>query len=233
MQRYTTVFLDLDKTLFDFHASQHLALERIFRQEQLPFTPENEQFYVQTNHHLWQVFDQGGIAQDDLGPKRWEELLRHLGLDTGRADALNDAYEHALGEYGILLPGAEELCQALAESCALYILTNGMVISQTGRLARSAVAPYIRKMYISQAMGCRKPEPAFFHQVIADLALTKEELAKTVMVGDGLVTDIQGGIQAGLDTIWVCWKGETPPPDLRPTWIARSMEDIRRIILGA
>ncbi|MBE5783108.1 MAG: noncanonical pyrimidine nucleotidase, YjjG family [Clostridiales bacterium] len=232
MQRYSTVFFDADQTLFDFHAAEHLALCQVMKDYHLPVTEETIGFYVDTNRGLWKLFDQGGITQKELGIERFSRLLEHVGANRNQGAEMNAAYELALGQHGILLPGALELCRRLAPLCRLFILTNGMTRSQTGRLERSAIKEYIEKMYISQAIGCQKPMKAFFDYVFDDLQLTKEQLPSAVMVGDSLNSDIQGGIHAGIDTIWYHPSGNESPAPLTPTWEARSLEEIGRIILG-
>ena len=50
-------------------------------------------------------------------------------------------------------------------------------------------------------MGVRKPERAYFELVYKDLHMTWERWHRTVIVGDGLSSDIQGGVNGHLDTI--------------------------------
>lgn len=233
MQRYSTVFLDLDNTLFDFHVAEHLALQQVMERFRIPFTEENERIYVEENRALWQKFDRGEVTQQQVGIGRFRGLLSRLKLDESRAEAMNDDYEVTLGKFGILLPGAEALCRRLSGSCNLYILTNGMSRSQRGRLSGSTIQPYIKDIFISQELGCQKPMKEYFDRVMGDLGLSQEQLKQTVMVGDSLSSDILGGIRAGLDTIWYHpGRGNQPPDDMKPTWEARTLEQIGDIILG-
>lgn len=62
-----------------------------------------------------------------------------------------------------------------------------------GRLNTSPIRPYIEKMYISGEMGIRKPEAGFFQIVYDDLGMTPERWKRTVIVGDGLGSDILAG----------------------------------------
>ncbi|MBE5787958.1 MAG: noncanonical pyrimidine nucleotidase, YjjG family [Clostridiales bacterium] len=232
MQRYSIVFLDMDQTLFDFHAAEHLALQQVLQRFNIDVTDENERLYKASNQAMWRQFDQGLITQQQVGVGRFAGLLAALHMDEALAAAMNDDYELTLGLYGILLPGAEELCRRLSEKCSLYILTNGMSRSQRGRLSRSDIQPYIRRMFVSQEMGCQKPMKEYFRQVFDTLELTEEQRKQVIMVGDSLTSDIQGGINAGLDTIWYHPKGNEPPKEQRPTWEAKSLEQIGNIILG-
>lgn len=232
MQRYTTIFLDADQTLFDFHAAEHQALRQVMESFSIIPTDENMAFYKETNRGLWRQFDQGEITQQALGVARFARLLKHLDKNEEKGAEMNRAYEETLGLFGILLPGAEALCQRLFPHCQLFILTNGMTRSQTGRLDRSGIKPYIQRMFVSQAMGCQKPQRAYFEAVFSALNLSPDQLKKAVMVGDSLHSDIEGGINAGIDTIWFHPQGNESPAPLNPTWEARSLKEIGDIILG-
>ena len=81
-----------------------------------------------------------------------------------------------------MLPGAEEMCRTLARHCTLYIITNGLHTAQTGRFDKSPIKPYIREMFISQDMGCQKPEREYFDKVFQ--AIGPVDRSRTVIVGD-------------------------------------------------
>ena len=57
-----------------------------------------------------------------------------------------------------------------------------------------------------------------------------EDLRRCVMVGDGLSSDVKGALAAGLDVIWFAPAGQEAPAGTRPTYTARSLEEIGRII---
>ena len=52
------------------------------------------------------------------------------------------------------------------------------------------------------------------------------------MVGDSLTSDMQGGLNAQLDTIWYNPHQKPADPKIPVTWEADSMEAIGDIILG-
>ena len=145
---------------------------------------------------------------------------------------MNRQYLEALGSHSYLLDGAEELCRSLAPYCKQYIVTNGITAAQVGLLSRSPIRHYIEKMYISGEMGIRKPEAGFFQIVYNDLDMTPERWKRTVIVGDGLGSDILGGYNAHVDTIWYNPGKKSNDTGILPTWEAADFSEIRRIILG-
>ena len=99
---------------------------------------------------------------------------------------------------------------------------------QYARLAGSPLKPYLERLFISGEMGTRKPEAAFFRAALS--AMGAEDRKRCVMVGDGLGSDVKGALSVGLDVIWFAPRGGIAPAELQPTYTARSLEEIGRII---
>lgn len=229
MQRYHTVLFDADNTLFDFDRAEHEALGRALRERGYPDDDATRETYLAINRELWHRFDLGEADQDWLLVERFRRFEAAMG---GHHDPerFNRDYLTYLGEGAFLLPGAMELCRTLSERCTLAIVTNGATIAQTGRFARSGLAPYFKGLFISQELGCRKPERAYFDTVLSRLGVVDRR--DTVVVGDNLRSDIQGGINAGLDTIWYYPGGGGPEGDIVPTHTAENYGQVAALILG-
>ena len=60
---------------------------------------------------------------------------------------------------------------------------------------------FFEKVFVSQAIGHNKPAKEFFDGCFAQIP--DFDITKAVMVGDSLSSDIKGGINAGLKTVWV------------------------------
>ena len=220
---YDIVLLDADMTIWDFEASEKYALRDVVERLGVPMTEEIMQHYHEVNDALWHAFDLKQVTREDLAVRRFEDLLQFVGR-AGKPMEMNDYYQHRLGEYSIMLPGAEGMCRQLAERSTLYILTNGMHDAQTGRFEKSPIKPYIKEMFISQDMGCQKPDQEYYDKVFEIIGL--KDKSRAVMVGDSLTSDIQGGINGGVDTIWYNPKGKPVNPAIMPTYIARTMDEI-------
>ena len=50
------------------------------------------------------------------------------------------------------------------------------------------------------------------------------------MVGDSLTSDIQGGINGGVDTIWYNAKRKPHDPNIMPTYTAYTMEEVVELV---
>lgn len=226
--RYQFVLFDADNTLFDFDLAEHKALVKSLAHWGYPTDEATQQTYLAINRALWAGFDRGEVSREELVIRRFARLQEKLG---GRRDPaeMNRFYLTALGEGSDLLPGAEELCRALAPHCILAIVTNGLALAQRSRFAGSALSDVIGHVFISEAMGCQKPQKEYFDKVCAALNIT--DRTRAVVVGDNLHSDILGGINAGIDTIWYDPKGRPGSADIVPTHRAADFDALRALLL--
>lgn len=226
---YTTILLDADMTIWDFEASEKYALRDVVTELGVAMTEEIMMHYQEVNAALWHAFDLKQVTREELKVQRFADLLEFVGKEADPAE-MNARYLERLGNYSIMLPGAEEMCKTLAEHGTLYILTNGMHTAQMGRFNQSPIKPYIKQMFISEDMGCQKPDAEYYNQVFAAIGLTDKSTA--VMVGDSLTSDIQGGINGGIDTIWYNPSHKAANPNILPTHTAFTMDEIVNLIIS-
>ena len=228
MPRYDVILFDADNTLFDFDRAEEEALRATLARYGLPVTARSVAAYLAINRELWARFDRGEVSREWLVVERFARLLRTLGR-PGDPAAMNRAYLTRLGEGAFLLPGAEALCRALAPRCTLAIVTNGVARAQRGRFERSPLAGLISHLFISEELGAAKPDPAFFDAVLR--ALGGPDKSRVLMVGDNLATDVRGGLEAGLPTVWYNPRGLPNPTPWVPTWTAETYPQLEALIL--
>lgn len=228
MNRYEYVLLDVDNTLFDFDRAEDTALKRVLAARGYPVTEETIRTYVTINQGLWSSYERGEIPQSEILAQRFLRFQQALGGDYD-PDQFNLDYMNQLAACGFLLPGALEFCQRLSGSCTLAIVTNGAVRTQHGRLDPSPISPLMQGIFISEEVGFQKPDSRYFDVVCRKLAVL--DRAQAVVFGDGLASDIRGGANAGIDTIWYNPRGLSSG-DLRPTWQAKTYGEAASIILG-
>ena len=91
------------------------------------------------------------------------------------------------------------------------MVSNGTVQAQTAKLRRSGLDRLMDGIFLSERIGAEKPDIAFFAAVFA--AIGPVDKAETLIVGDSLTSDIQGGRNAGIQTCWYAPNGgESPLP---------------------
>ena len=224
MARYKTVLLDADGTLLDFEATERQALRRTLENRGLTLDEGRMATYLGINRPLWAAMHRGEVSQDALMVERFTRFAKELGLEAD-AEAWNEEYLDYLGDCGDVIPGAVELLKALKPYCTLVLATNGQQDAQRKRLEGNPITPYLDHVFISQEMGLNKPDKRYFDHILEALHADR---STTVMVGDDLGSDIQGAINAGIDSIWYSQTKERNP---LPTYQADSLAQVAAIIL--
>ena len=228
MSKYTTVLFDADATLFDFKKSEHSAVIDCLKLAGLPATEEVIGKYSEINDGYWKKLERGEVTRSQLFVARWRDLIDFYGFDFD-AQIIADLYPKKLAEKCFLIEGAEDICKALYGKVKLYIVTNGFAKVQHGRFDKSSIRKYFDDMFISEELGAEKPSSDYFDAVFEKIPNSNRE--QTIIIGDSLTSDIQGGINAGIDTCWFNPFGKSAPTNLNITYTITELPEIKDIII--
>ena len=197
---YKFLLFDLDHTLLDFDAAEDVALSHLLKEEGVEDIQAYKDYYVPMNKTLWKDLELKKITKQELVNTRFAKLFAHFGIEKDGA-YLAERYQFFLSKQGQIFPGVEDLLKKLIhQGFELYAATNGITFIQTGRLEQSGIAPYFKEIFISEQLHTQKPDAAFYEKIGARIPNFDKD--HTLMIGDSLSADIQGGNNAGIDTIW-------------------------------
>ena len=197
---YNFLLFDLDHTLLDFDAAEDVALTQLLKEEGVADIQAYKDYYVPMNKSLWKDLEEKKITKQELVNTRFSKLFSHFGIEKDSV-YLAERYQFYLAQQGQVFSGAMELLDSLIDrGYELYAATNGITTIQTGRMARSGLAPYFNQVFISEQLQTQKPDALFYEKIGQQIAGFSKE--KTLMIGDSITADIQGGNNAGIDTIW-------------------------------
>ena len=197
--KYKFLFFDLDHTLLDFDAAEDIALTQLL-EEEVEDIQAYKDYYVPMNKALWKDLEQKKITKAELINTRFAKLFAHFGIEKDGA-YLAEHYQFFLSKQGQTFPGVEDLLKTLIhQGYELYAATNGITFIQTGRLEQSGISPFFKEIFISEQLHTQKPDAAFYEKIGARIPNFDKNHA--LMIGDSLSADIQGGNNAGIDTIW-------------------------------
>ena len=197
---YNFLLFDLDHTLLDFDAAEDVALTQLLKEEGVADIQAYKDYYVPMNKSLWKDLELKKIRKQELVNTRFSKLFSHFGIEKDGV-YLAERYQFFLAQQGQVFSGAMELLDSLIDrGYELYAATNGITAIQTGRMVQSGLAPYFNQVFISEQLQTQKPDALFYEKIGQQIAGFSKE--KTLMIGDSLTADIQGGNNAGIDTIW-------------------------------
>lgn len=220
------LLLDLDDTILDFHKAERIALSKTFRDFGLEPAEDVLDLYHKINKWHWEQLELGVMTRDQVLVNRFGALFEKVGMTVDPA-ACAKSYESNLGIGHYFLPGAEEAVKRLSERCRLFLVSNGTATVQHSRLTSAGLYPYFEQVFISQEIGYNKPDKAYFDRCFERIPGFAPE--KALMVGDSLTSDIKGGINAGLKTVWVN-PAHKNCGDIRPDYEIEGLSDLEGLL---
>lgn len=221
--RINNILLDLDNTILDFNQAERHALARTLRKIGIEPTNQITSNYSDINLQHWKLLELGQISREELKVRRFSVFLDGLGSNASPEEAAR-TYESYLGQGHYFLEGAEELLANLYANYRLYLATNGIAHVQKGRIESAGIAPYFEEIFVSQLVGYNKPDVRFFDACFAKIP--EFDRRETVIIGDSLSSDIQGGLNAGIHTIWFNLFGEENRSEIQPDHEVRHLDEI-------
>lgn len=224
--RYGVVLFDFDHTLLDSDASLAGAYDVTMRGVGVDDPSAVYPIFDQINRSLWLRVEAHELSPNEVRVRRFEQLIDRLGLDAD-ADSMASAFVDGLVDCGELLPGAQTLLDDLAGEHRLALVTNGIGSVQRGRLARLGIDRYFETVTISGEVGVNKPGAEIFDLTFDDMVVTDRD--DVVMVGDNLGSDVLGGINAGIDTIWFN-PGRVEAGDPVPTHTVATLMEVSPLV---
>ncbi|MBR7083471.1 MAG: HAD-IA family hydrolase, partial [Clostridia bacterium] len=88
----------------------------------------------------------------------------------------------------------------------------------------SGVDKYVDGVFISQEIGADKPSKEYFDRCVAHIP--DFSLGETVIVGDSLTSDVLGGINAGIKTVWFNVRDAKPSDTIIPDYTITSLDEL-------
>jgi putative hydrolase of the HAD superfamily len=230
--QYQQLFFDLDHTLWDFEANSKETLNDLYESNLLMQRGvlDFEQFfnhYSHHNHRLWDRYTKGFIRQEELRWKRmWLALLEFKIADEPLAKKMSVQFLEILPTKKKLFPYTVEILDYLKnKNYKLHLVTNGFESVQHNKLRESNLTSYFDQVVTSEASNSLKPNKEIF-----DYALQKAgaKVSESIMIGDNQDADIQGGINAGMDTVFV--NHLQVEPTVKATYMIHRLKELENIL---
>ena len=201
---YKHVFIDLDDTLWDFHANAKATLEEIYEEKKLytHFDSFDHYFilYAKRNLELWEMYGKGEITKEFLNFERFRHPLAHVGADdVVMARQIGTEFLQNLPNKTILIPHATELLDYLYPKYPLTIISNGFIEVQYKKLRNSNLEHYFAHIVLSEAAKALKPDKKIFEYALKQ---NNAKASESIMIGDSYDADIIGARNAGIDQIY-------------------------------
>ena len=222
------LFLDLDDTILDFHKAERIAIGKTIRDFGVEPTEEILNLYHGVNKWHWEQLELGKLTRAEVLVNRFGVLFGNLGVSVD-AEKCAKIYERNLSIGHYFLPGAEEAVKRLHQKYRLFLASNGTAVVQHGRMTSAGLYPYFEQVFVSQEIGYNKPSREYFDGCFA--RIEDFDRSKAIIVGDSLTSDIRGGINAGLKTVWVN-PAHLDCGDIHPDYEIEALSQLEALLEG-
>ncbi len=220
------VLFDLDGTLFDLKKCEKSALDSAFGVYGIELSNNQVKEYKKINTELWGQFEKGLIDRDEVLVKRFEILLKSIKIDIS-PEQLNEMYLYFLSGNFYLEHGAIDILLKLSDKYHLYVVTNGVEAVQLKKMNRANIFQFFDDIFSAETIGHQKPEYSFFKYCLEKMNCYPEEC---LIVGDSLVSDIGGGINAKMHTCWYNPFSKENFSEIIPEYVVYKLIDISKVI---
>lgn len=195
---YNIILIDLDNTILDFDAAEKDSFKKITEAIGLNYKDELLQQYKKINKSLWNNLELGKISKEKVLNTRFSEFFKIYNINVdGRV--IEKIYRSYLDNSSTLVPNAKYTLTELKKmGKRIYSASNGVYSTQIKRLSNSGVIDLFDGHFISDKIKYEKPSPYFFDFCIKNIGEVHN--TSIIMVGDSPTSDIQGAVNAGLDS---------------------------------
>lgn len=224
MKKYEVLLFDVDGTLLDFNKAEEEGIEGLLNHFGVPVTEENKHKYHVTNKKYWEALERGEITRDQVLSLRFEEYFGDFGIQVDGME-VDGLYRQYLYASAVLIEGAIDLLEYLKGRYALYIVTNGVADTQYHRLAKSGLDKYFDGIFISEEASAQKPQIEFFEYCFEKMG--RRDVEHMLIIGDSLTSDMRGGNNAGIDTMWYNPQGAENHTDVHLDYTAAAWKELK------
>ncbi|MDG4669289.1 HAD family hydrolase [Mycobacterium sp. 236(2023)] len=197
---YEAVLFDLDDTLLDHRGAAKDALRAWAVHAGLSMAADE----LATSWHFlerryYDLYQQGALTKTEQRRARVRELLAPAVLSDREADDLFEAYWHLYRAAWRPFPDAEgAIRRAVDSGLRVGLLTNGDARDQARKVEATVLIDFALPMFASSELPGAKPDRRAFEFACSALSVVP---ARCLMVGDSLINDIEGALNAGLSAV--------------------------------
>ena len=220
------VLIDLDGTLLDFKKGERNAfIDTINKISNYKLTEEDINLFSKINDDSFKLYQNNIVTRPQFHHIRFEKILNELNInyDIDEADKI---YVNLLKYNCETFEDVLDFLNYLSNKYDLYVASNGMTDVQIKRMELAKIDIYFKKYYISESCGANKPDIKFFEYIFDDLK--DYDKSKYIIIGDRLDSDILGGNNVGIKTIYI--NRNNISDNIKPDYEIKDLRDIKNIL---
>ncbi len=241
MKKYEIILLDLDDTLIDNLENVRYAYRKMVEFMDEKYTEEGFNRWYNLDKQFWIDFSNQKIEvpleyksnHDDF--VKYVRSLRYMiyfdnQISLEKAFEINDLFLDSLNELVVPVEGAKEILEYLHSKYRLVIATNGPTNAVESKLKKIGCLNQIDSIFSADMTKntVTKPDNKYFDELLEFINF--HDRKKILIIGDSLRSEVQGGMNSGIDSIWFNRFQKQLPNNYAPTYIVEKLIEIKNII---
>lgn len=241
MKKYEVILLDLDDTLIDNLENVRYAYQKMMEFMNQEYTEEGFQKWYNLDKQFWIDFSNQQIEvpleykanHDDF--VRYVRSLRYMlyfdnKISLQKAFEINELFLTSLNELVVPVENAKEVLEYLHSKYKLVIATNGPTSAVKSKLGKIECLDFIDTIFSADMtiQTITKPNKKYFEEL--EEFIDFHDLKKILIIGDSLRSEVQGGMNAGIDSVWFNRFQEKLPSNYKPTYVVEKLIDLKNIL---
>ena len=239
MSKYEILLFDLDDTLIDNLENVRYAYTKMVESLGGHYTEEGFKKWYYLDKRFWIDFHEKKIVvpKEYQNPQelfvKYVRSLRYLMYFDGKisldkAFEINELFLSSLNEIVVPITGAYETLKYLHEKYKLVIATNGPTVAVEAKLGKIDCLDFIDAIFSADMtkQTVTKPSKEYFDELKEYLQFYDNN--KMLIIGDSLRSEIQGGMNSGIDSCWLNRNNEEVPEQYKPTMVINELSQLTR-----
>lgn len=230
---YKAVIFDLDNTLLNYSISERESMKRTVEEHEIS---QEEAFiwddfwgcFQRVNMQYWNDRNKAGHHILEVLEYSFRDTLSELKLDHSASQVLAGRYWDTFCHTCHFEEFAQDLLSTLHKNYKLAIISNGIGEAQRSRLAAGEIDHYFDELIISDEVGYWKPDREIFETALNQLNINH---AEALFIGDSLLDDYNGSVNAGIDFCFYNRKGLSLDKGIRPAFTIESLQEVKEILV--
>jgi len=228
MFKYKWLLFDADNTFLDFATASKKSLFTTCKNYDVKCDENIYKTYKVENAKVWESFENNEITALELRSLRFAKFFSAIDVKGIDPFEFNVQFLQNLVEVSEAYDGAIHFLENLKHQYTLSVITNGLKEVQRPRINRLKMNHIFESIIVSDEIGVAKPDIKFFEHSYNTISNPPPK-SEVLVIGDNLKSDIQGGINFGVDTCWISHENENNS-SIEPTYSVNNLLDLHKIL---
>jgi FMN phosphatase YigB (HAD superfamily) len=236
MKKYSLLLFDLDDTLLENSSWFDDGLAQTLAEHPLTKRMDEQQFLKKIKQPPRSLIDKlvsGELTTVEFKRERWKSALNSFEVkaEIEEIDQLELLFLNVSMSFITIDESILHLMNELKKDYKVGIVTNGLYDPHQ-KISNMGLGEVFSqdKIIHAELLGIRKPDSRIYHSALEAFNKKPEE---TIFIGDSWTHDVVGPMEAGMEAIWVNFRGEEKPTDHSPYAIVSSIMEIKDILVSS